>query len=64
MARLARVVAAGVAHHVTQRGNARQFLLATDSERMIYLDLLRQAVRENMGTRVPVPIAQEGKKLA
>jgi putative transposase len=46
MARLARVVAAGVAHHVTQRGNARQFLLATDSERMIYLDLLRQAVQE------------------
>jgi putative transposase len=31
-------------HHVTQRGNARQYLLATDSERMVYLDLLRQAV--------------------
>ena len=45
MARLPRVVVAGVAHHVTQRGNARQFLLATDSERMVYLDLLRQAVR-------------------
>jgi putative transposase len=45
MARLPRVVVAEVAHHVTQRGNARQFLLATDSERMVYLDLLRQAVR-------------------
>ena len=45
MARLPRVVVAGVAHHVTQRGNARQFLLATDSERMVYLDLLRQAVK-------------------
>jgi putative transposase len=45
VARLPRVVVAGVAHHVTQRGNARQFLLATDSERMVYLDLLRQAVR-------------------
>ena len=45
MARWPRVVVAGVAQHVTQRGNGRQFLLATDSERMVYLDLLRQAVR-------------------
>jgi putative transposase len=44
VARLARVVAADVAHHVTQRGNARQFILASDAERTIYLDLLRQAV--------------------
>jgi hypothetical protein len=28
MARLARVVAVHVAHHVTQRGNARPFILA------------------------------------
>ena len=33
MARLPRVVVADVAHHVTQRGNARQFLLASDCER-------------------------------
>jgi hypothetical protein len=33
MARLPRVVVADVAHHVTQRGNARQFLLATGCER-------------------------------
>lgn len=45
MARLARVVAVGVPHHVTQRGNARQFILASDDERMVYLDLLRQAVQ-------------------
>jgi putative transposase len=44
MGRFARVVIAEVAQHVTQRGNGRQFLLATDSERMVYLDLLRQAV--------------------
>ena len=44
MARFARVVIAGAAHHVTQRGNGRQFLLASDAERMVYLDLLRQAV--------------------
>ena len=45
MPRVARVVIADVAHHVTQRGNGRQFILATDAERMVYLDLLRQAVR-------------------
>src|SRR5262249_39603399 len=44
VARLARVVAVDVAHHVTQRGNARQFILASDGERMVYLDLLRKAV--------------------
>ena len=31
VARLARVVAVNVAHHVTQRGNARQFILAVDA---------------------------------
>jgi putative transposase len=45
VARLARVVAVDVAHHVTQRGNARQFILASDAERTVYLDLLRQAVQ-------------------
>ena len=45
VARLARVVAVDVPHHVTQRGNARQFILASDAERMVYLDLLRQAVQ-------------------
>jgi hypothetical protein len=40
MARWPRVVAVGVAQHVTQRGNGRQFILAGDAERMGYLDLL------------------------
>ena len=44
MARLARIVAVNVAHHVTQRGNARQSILAADSERLVYLQLLRQYV--------------------
>jgi putative transposase len=44
MARLARVVAVGVPHHVTQRGNARQFILACDADRNIYLGLLRQSI--------------------
>jgi len=42
MARLARVIAVDIPHHVTQRGNARQFILASDAERLVYLDLLRQ----------------------
>jgi len=45
VARLARVVVAEVSHHVTQRGNARRFLLASDAERFAYLDLLREAAR-------------------
>lgn len=42
MARFARVVAIDVAHHVTQRGNAQQVILATDADRITYLGLLRQ----------------------
>ena len=42
MARLPRVVVIGVAHHVTQRGNARQVILASDADRVAYLELLRQ----------------------
>jgi putative transposase len=44
MARLARTVVVNVPHHVTQRGNARQFLLASDAERLVYLDLLRESL--------------------
>src|SRR5580700_6716567 len=44
MARLARVVAVGVPHHVTQRGNGRQFILACDPDRRVYLDLLQQSI--------------------
>jgi putative transposase len=40
MARFARVVLADVPHHVTQRGNARQTILADDSDRLAYLELL------------------------
>jgi putative transposase len=42
MARLPRVVVVDVAHHVTQRGNARQVILANDPDRVAYLELLRQ----------------------
>jgi putative transposase len=45
MARLARVVAEGVPRHVTRRGNARQYLVNADADRMAYLDLLRHSVQ-------------------
>ena len=37
MARLARIAVVHVRHHVTQRGNALQFLLASDTECLVYL---------------------------
>jgi putative transposase len=42
MACFARVVVVDVAHHVTQRGNARQVILSSDGDRATYLELLRQ----------------------
>ena len=45
MARLARIVVVNIPHHVTQRGNARQFLLTCDSERTVYLELLQKYVQ-------------------
>jgi len=41
MTGLRRVVAANVPHHLTQRGNARQFILHRDEDRAVYLKLLR-----------------------
>ena len=40
--RLGRIVVVNVAHHVTQRGNGRQFILANDDERSVYLSLLHK----------------------
>lgn len=42
MARLPRVVVTDIAHHVTQRGNARQAIFASDTDRLTYLELLGQ----------------------
>ena len=41
--RKARVIAVGVAN-VTQRGNGRRFLLESDADRRLYLDLLRESL--------------------
>ena len=40
MSRLARVVAPGVPHHVTQRGNRRQTPFFGDGDDAAYLDIL------------------------
>jgi putative transposase len=44
MTRLHRVVAVGVPHHLTQRGNARQFILNRDEDRAVYMKLLRENI--------------------
>jgi putative transposase len=40
VARLARVIAIGVPHHITQRGTASQRVFYTDADREVYLSLL------------------------
>jgi putative transposase len=45
MARLARVVAAGLPHHVTQRGNRRQPVFFGDDDYAIYRTLLAEGCR-------------------
>ena len=42
MARIARVVAPGVPHHVTQRGNRRQDTFFSDEDYEAYLDLMAE----------------------
>ena len=43
MARLARIVLPGIAHHVTQRGNRRERVFFEDGDYALYLDLLAEA---------------------
>jgi putative transposase len=42
MPRLARAVAVGFAHHITQRGNNRQDVFFVDDDRRVYLELLKE----------------------
>jgi putative transposase len=41
MPRISRAVAAGLPHHITQRGNYRQSVFETDADRVLYLDWLK-----------------------
>lgn len=47
MPRLKRVVAVGIPHHVTQRGNGRQDLFVDDRLCSVYLGLLAEHARNN-----------------
>ena len=46
MARLARIVAPGLPHHVTARGNRREPIFFEDGDQAIYLDLLGEQMRK------------------
>jgi len=46
MARLARIVIPGVAHHATQRGNRRQPVFFEEADYAAYVDLVSSACRE------------------
>lgn len=41
MPRVARIVLAGLPHHITQRGNNRQDVFFVDDDRRVYLELLK-----------------------
>jgi putative transposase len=47
MARLARIVIPGVAHHVTQRGNRRLPIFFSDDDRLAYLSEVATAAQSN-----------------
>jgi hypothetical protein len=46
MTRLRRIVAVNVPHHLTQRGNARQYILNRVEDRAVYLKLLRRLQKD------------------
>jgi putative transposase len=46
MARLARIIAPGLPHHVTARGNRREPLFFEDGDQDIYRDLLAEQMRK------------------
>jgi putative transposase len=47
MARMARVVADGVPHHITQRGNNRQDVFLLSEDRRFYLETLRANCKQH-----------------
>ena len=46
MTRIARIVAPGLPHHVTQRGNRRERTFFEDSDYALYRDRLAQSCRQ------------------
>lgn len=47
MLRIAKIVFAGVPHHITQRGNCREDVFYTDENRLIYLSWLKEYSQKN-----------------
>lgn len=47
MPRARRVVAVGAAHHITQRGNARQDVFLNDAVQRVYLQLIAEHASQN-----------------
>jgi REP-associated tyrosine transposase len=45
MARQARIVLPGVAHHITQRGNNRQDVFFVEDDRRVYLSYLEESAQ-------------------
>jgi putative transposase len=76
MARLARVVAPGIPHNVTQRGNRRQQTFFNDEDYQAYLELMSEwyawykveiwayCLVPNHVHLIAVPATKEGWKLA
>ena len=46
MARLARIVAPGLPHHVTARGNRREPIFFEDGDQALYADMLGEQLRK------------------
>jgi putative transposase len=46
MPRIARAIAVGCAHHITQRGNNRQDVFSVDEDRRVYLELLQEQAQK------------------
>ena len=76
MARIARVVAPGIPHHVTQRGNRRQCTFFGQDDYRAYLDLMREwfaaygveiwayCLMPNHAHLIAVPSDEDGLRLA
>jgi len=76
MARIARVIAPGFPHHVTQRGNRRQQTFFGDEDYQAYVDLLREqcqahgvlisgwCLMPNHAHPIAVPATEAGLRLA
>ncbi|MCX5782004.1 MAG: transposase [Elusimicrobia bacterium] len=47
MPRIARIIAEGLPHHITQRGNNKQIVFSDDVDRKYYLSLMEEYSRKN-----------------